>query len=44
MRYAYNTVVKWNKNQVKPQILSEKLKLYFDKRGKRSWQKRRKIT
>src|ERR1044071_9260448 len=27
MRYAYNTVVKWDKNHIKPQTLNEKLKL-----------------
>jgi len=25
MRYAYNTVVKWDKNHIKPQILDENL-------------------
>ena len=30
MRYAYNTVVRWDKNHIKPQTLNEKLKLYVD--------------
>lgn len=35
MRYTYNTVVRWNKNCVRPQTLNEKLKLYADvKEGK----------
>ena len=46
MRYAYNTVVRWNKNRrfcnssknfewIKPYIFNEKLKLYTDiKEGK----------
>lgn len=29
-RYAYNTVVRWDKNHKKPQKLGEKLKLYTD--------------
>jgi len=35
MRYAYNTVVRWDKNCIKPQTFNEKLKLYVDvKEGK----------
>ena len=30
MRYAYNTIVRQDKNHTKPQTLSEKLKLHID--------------
>lgn len=44
MRYAYNTVVRWNKNRVKPQTLNEKLKLYVDiKEGKDPNEKDKKL-
>ena len=44
MRYAYNTVVRWDKNHTKPQTLSEKLKLYIDvKEGKDPDEKDKKL-
>ena len=44
MRYAYNTVVRWDKNHTKPQTLSEKLKLYIDvKEGKDPGEKDKKL-
>jgi hypothetical protein len=44
MRYAYNTVVRWDKNYTKPQTLNEKLKLYVDvKEGKDPDEKDKKL-
>jgi hypothetical protein len=44
MRYAYNTVVRWDKNHIKPQTFNEKLKLYVDvKKGKDPDEKDKKL-
>ena len=43
MRYAYNTVVRWDKNHTKPQTLSEKLKLYIDVKEGKAGEKDKKL-